>query len=95
MVVLDEAGEVIRPAKLWNDTESAPDAGWLIKQLPAGAAAWAAARNPATSRRLRSRGRRRAVRNLHDLEDKVKAEVEGRTGRPFGLVQPVSSQAAM
>lgn len=43
MVVLDEVGEVIRPAKLWNDTESAPDAGWLWKQLPGGAADWAAA----------------------------------------------------
>ncbi len=42
MVVLDEARTVIRPAKLWNDTESAPDAGWLLKQL-AGPAAWAAA----------------------------------------------------
>jgi xylulokinase len=41
MVVLDEHNEVIRPAKLWNDTESAPDAGWLHKQLPGGAAAWA------------------------------------------------------
>ena len=35
--------DVIRPAKLWNDTESAPDAGWLIEQLPAGATAWAEA----------------------------------------------------
>jgi len=43
MVVLDEAGAVIRPAKLWNDTETAPDAGWLLKQLPGGAADWAAA----------------------------------------------------
>ena len=43
MVVLDDAGEVIRPAKLWNDTESAPDAGWLWQQLPGGAADWAAA----------------------------------------------------
>jgi xylulokinase len=34
---------VIRPAKLWNDTESAPDAGWLIGQLDGGAEAWAAA----------------------------------------------------
>src|SRR6476469_3655501 len=33
MVVLDAAGAVVRPAKLWNDTESAPDAGWLLKQL--------------------------------------------------------------
>jgi len=43
MVVLDETGQVIRPAKLWNDTETAPDAGWLIKQLPGGASDWAAA----------------------------------------------------
>ncbi len=43
MVVLDAAGDVIRPAKLWNDTESAPDAGWLCTQLPGGAADWAAA----------------------------------------------------
>jgi xylulokinase len=40
MVVLDAAGTVVRPAKLWNDTESAPDAGWLIKQL-GSAQAWA------------------------------------------------------
>jgi xylulokinase len=43
MVVLDAAGDVIRPAKLWNDTESAADAGWLLGQLDGGAAAWAAA----------------------------------------------------
>ena len=43
LVVLDAAGEVLRPAKLWNDTESAPDAGWLIGQLDGGAAGWAAA----------------------------------------------------
>ena len=43
MVVLDADGQVLRPAKLWNDTESAPDAGWLIKHLPDGVAGWAAA----------------------------------------------------
>jgi len=43
MVVLDDTRAVIRPAKLWNDTETAPDAGWLLKQLPGGAADWAAA----------------------------------------------------
>ncbi len=43
MVVLDADGQVIRPAKLWNDTESAPDSGWLLKQLSDGAAGWAAA----------------------------------------------------
>jgi xylulokinase len=41
MVALDEARSVIRPAKLWNDTESAPDAEWLIGQLPGGSKAWA------------------------------------------------------
>ena len=41
MVVLDAEGQVLRPAKLWNDTESAPDAGWLLKQLPDRAEGWA------------------------------------------------------
>jgi xylulokinase len=39
LVVLDDAGEVLRPAKLWNDTESAPDATELVDRL--GAGAWA------------------------------------------------------
>ena len=43
LVVLDAGGEVLRPAKLWNDTESAPDAEQLVAELPGGAAAWAAA----------------------------------------------------
>jgi xylulokinase len=43
MVALDADGQVLRPAKLWNDTESAPDAGWLRKQLADGAAGWAQA----------------------------------------------------
>jgi xylulokinase len=41
LVVLDRAGAVLRPAKLWNDTESAPDATHLVDEL--GAAAWAKA----------------------------------------------------
>jgi xylulokinase len=43
MVPLDAERSVIRDAKLWNDTETAPDAGWLLKQLPGGAADWATA----------------------------------------------------
>ncbi|MGA1076844.1 MAG: FGGY family carbohydrate kinase, partial [Ilumatobacteraceae bacterium] len=43
MVVLDSERRVVRPAKLWNDTESAPDAAWLIKNVPGGAAALARA----------------------------------------------------
>ncbi len=43
LVVTDAVGEPLRPAKLWNDTESAPDAGWLLQQLPGGAAEWAEA----------------------------------------------------
>ena len=43
LVVTDAAGAPLRAAKLWNDTESAPDAGWLLKQLDDGAAGWAAA----------------------------------------------------
>jgi xylulokinase len=42
-VVLDESGDAIRPAKLWNDTTTAPDAEWLLGQLPGGAAGWAQA----------------------------------------------------
>ena len=42
MVALDKNADVIRPAKLWNDTESAPDAEWLVDQL-GGPAAWAEA----------------------------------------------------
>ena len=42
MVVLDHDRRVIRPAKLWNDTQSAPDAAWLVDQLPGGPAEWAA-----------------------------------------------------
>jgi xylulokinase len=41
LVVLDADGAVLRPAKLWNDTESAPDAARLVAELPGGARAWA------------------------------------------------------
>jgi xylulokinase len=41
LVALDATGAVIRPAKLWNDTESADDAEALVAAL--GAEAWAAA----------------------------------------------------
>ena len=40
MVALDEGGEVVRPALLWNDTRSAPDALDLIAEL-GGPEAWA------------------------------------------------------
>ena len=43
LVTTDANGQPVRAAKLWNDTESAPDARWLIDQLPGGEAAWAAA----------------------------------------------------
>ena len=39
MIVLDAAGAVLRPAKLWNDTESAPQAEAMVKQF--GADRWA------------------------------------------------------
>ncbi len=42
MVALDPAGEVVRPALLWNDTRSAPDAADLVDEL-GGPAAWAEA----------------------------------------------------
>lgn len=40
MVTLDDAGEVVRPALLWNDTRSAQDATDLIDEL-GGADRWA------------------------------------------------------
>ena len=43
LVVLGDGGEVLRPAKLWNDTESAPDTGMLLAALPGGQAGWATA----------------------------------------------------
>jgi xylulokinase len=48
MVCLDEAGEVVRPALLWNDTRSADQAAELITELgdgdeEAGRRAWAEA----------------------------------------------------
>ena len=43
LVVLDADGEVLRPAKLWNDTESAPDAERAGRRAAGGAAAWAEA----------------------------------------------------
>ncbi|MEV0560024.1 xylulokinase [Dactylosporangium sp. NPDC050588] len=43
MVLLDEAGDVVRDALLWNDTRSAAAATDLIAELPGGAADWAAA----------------------------------------------------
>ena len=42
-VIVGDRGDVVRPAKLWNDTESAPDARELLAALPGGAAAWAEA----------------------------------------------------
>lgn len=41
LVVLDGAGRVLRPAKLWNDTTSAPQASAIVQQV--GADAWAQA----------------------------------------------------
>jgi xylulokinase len=41
MVVLDARDAVVRPAKLWNDTESAPDAAALVDRL--GAESWSRA----------------------------------------------------
>jgi len=43
LVVVDPDGQPLRPAKLWNDTESAPDATVLLDALEGGAAGWATA----------------------------------------------------
>jgi xylulokinase len=41
LVLLDQRGQVVRPAKLWNDTTSAPNADRMVSEL--GAEAWARA----------------------------------------------------
>ncbi len=43
LVVLGGDGEVLRPAKLWNDTESSPDTDILVAALAGGRSGWAAA----------------------------------------------------
>jgi xylulokinase len=43
LVVLGDDNEVLRPAKLWNDTESAPDTEMLLAALPGGQSEWATA----------------------------------------------------
>jgi len=40
MVTVDEAGQAVRPAMLWNDVKSAPQAAALVAEL-GGPAAWA------------------------------------------------------
>jgi xylulokinase len=40
LVILDADDQPLRPAKLWNDTESAPDAEDLLAKLPAADWAW-------------------------------------------------------
>ncbi len=43
LVVLGDDGEALRPAKLWNDTESSVDTDQLLTALQGGGAEWAAA----------------------------------------------------
>jgi len=43
LVVLGHEGEVLRAAKLWNDTESAPDTEELLAAFAGGRGAWAEA----------------------------------------------------
>ena len=43
LVVLGDRDQVLRPAKLWNDTQSARDTDDLLAALAGGPAAWAAA----------------------------------------------------
>ena len=65
---------VVRPAKLWNDTESAPDARWLVEQL---------GRRGRVGRRPAARCRRR----VHDHEAVVAAPLASPTrGRALARV---------
>jgi|CZKU01.1.fsa_nt_gi xylulokinase len=49
LVALDASSQVIRPAKLWNDTESAPQARRLVEALGPGAWAMACGSVPVAS----------------------------------------------
>jgi xylulokinase len=42
-VIVGDHGDIVRPAKLWNDTESALDSQELLDELPGGAEAWSTA----------------------------------------------------
>ena len=57
LVALDDDGEVIRPAKLWNDTESAPDA-WRREIVHRWAHLMVAQRPGSIVRYSAARGRR-------------------------------------
>jgi xylulokinase len=49
LVVIDRAGRPVRPAKLWNDTESAPHAAALVEKRGAAAVAEACGSVPTAS----------------------------------------------
>ncbi len=78
MVVLDADRQVVRPAKLWNDTETAPDAGWLLKQLPGGA------------RRLGRSRRQCAGRGVHRGEVELAPSQRARQLGAVGTRRPAS-----
>ena len=81
LVALDAAGQVLRPAKLWNDSESAPDAEELVAALGPGGWAYACGSVPVASftitklavaatlraRRVRSPGSPPAAPRLADV----------------------------
>jgi len=69
MVVLDDAGRVIRPALLWNDTRSAPAATALIAEIGAEAFADRTGSVPVASFTLTK------LRWLHDNEPQNAARV--------------------
>ncbi|WP_411700332.1 xylulokinase [Conyzicola sp.] len=69
MVVLDDAGRVIRPALLWNDTRSAPAARALIDEIGATAFAERTGTVPVASFTLTK------LRWLHDAEPANAARV--------------------
>ena len=69
MVALDEAGDVVRPALLWNDTRSAGAAADLVAEL-GGAQA------------LGGRGRARAGGQLHRHQAAVARRARAASGRP-------------
>ena len=80
MVCLDEAGEVVRPALLWNDTRSAAAAHDLVAELGGGAG-------------VGRRGRRGAGRVVHGDQAALVRRARAGPGRPRGRGLPAARLA--
>ena len=95
MVALDESGDVVRPALLWNDTRSAPDASDLVTEL-GGPAMWAEAVGSVpvaafTVSKVRWMARKRAGQRRTNVDHHAPArlpDMDARRSAPCGNHRP-------